>query len=226
MIEDHIKRVQDNMAGACIRAGRNLSEVTLLAVTKFVPVERIAPAISLGLIHVGENRVQELVQKLGFFEKNRCIVHCIGQLQTNKVKYILGKVHLIQSVDRMQLAKEISRIAEKNTLTQNILVQVNIGDEAQKGGVDASGLFDFLDELKALPGLCTKGLMCIPPAVEAEEARPYFKKMRQLFEKARAVYPEMEQLSMGMSGDYEVAIEEGATIIRVGSALFGTRTYH
>lgn len=149
----------------------------------------------------------------------------IGQLQTNKVKYVIGNASLIQSVDRLELAKEISRLAVKAGITQDVLAEVNIGGEAQKGGIAPDELKDLLSIISELPGIRVKGLMCVPPAV-GEEARRYFASMRRLFEDiASAGIPgvDMRELSMGMSGDYKSAIKEGATMVRVGTAIFGAR---
>ena len=223
-VADRVRRVQDNIASACARANRKEKDVTLIAVTKFMPIERIALALNAGIAHIGENRVQELLEKRPFFKEKDATVHFIGQLQTNKVKYIIEQAHCIQSVDRFTLASEIERQAAKANTVQDILVEVNIGGEAQKGGIDESNLFELLGEIQAYDHLRVKGLMCVPPAGTAEEARPYFRKMKELFEASKSVPGvEMLHLSMGMSADYAVAIEEGATMVRVGSALFGPR---
>lgn len=223
-IADNLRRVQDGIADACAASNRKVDEVTLIAVTKFVPMERIAYALERGVKHVGENRVQEFQEKQEFFENYGCTKHFIGQLQTNKVKYIMGQVDLVQSVDRPALVQEMDKQAAKKNLTQDILIEVNIGSEEQKGGILEAELPAFLEAIAELKTLRVKGLMCIPPALDEEEARPYFARMRELFEKCKAVRGiSMEQLSMGMSGDYRAAVEEGATMVRVGSALFGGR---
>ena len=222
-IRDNYNRIQDGIADACASSGRRIEDITLIAVTKFVPIERIASALALGVRHVGENRVQELIQKLDFFRSYSCDVHFIGQLQTNKVKYIIGQVGLVQSVDRIQLVQELERQASRLDVVQDILVQVNIGHEPQKGGIDEGNLIDFLESMQDMPHIRVKGLMCVPPALDEEEARPYFARMRTLFEQSKSILT-MQHLSMGMSGDYKAAIREGATMVRVGSALFGTRT--
>lgn len=225
-IQENYARVRENIAAACAAAHRSETEITLVAVTKFVPVERIAPALELGIGHVGENRAQEFRDKLEFFGKYGVTRHFIGQLQTNKIKYVVGQAHLIQSVDRLELAAEISRQAERRKITQDILVEVNIGAEAQKGGADVAQLRPFLEQVAALPRLRVQGLMCIPPALDAEAARPYFARMCALFEECRSIPGVwMQHLSMGMSGDYSAAIQEGATMVRLGSALFGPRQY-
>ena len=224
-IEENYKLIQDGIASACAACGRKPEDITCIAVTKFVSEDRIAPAFPLGIKNVGENRAQEMMQKLDFFRSNGCIVHFIGQLQTNKVKYIIGQADLIQSVDRIPLAQELERHAALLNIVQDILVQVNIGHEVQKGGIEENNLDDFLHSMSAMPHLQVKGLMCVPPALDEQEAAPYFSRMRKLFDHSKGIAGvSMEHLSMGMSGDYKAAIREGATMVRIGSALFGART--
>lgn len=229
-IEENIKVVRERMAEAAYKASRDVKDIKLIAVSKFVDEERIKRAFDCGIDAVGENRVQELNKKLPFFRENGAAVHMIGRLQTNKVKYIVGKVDSIQSVDREELAKEISRLAVNDAVEQNVFVEVNIGGEAQKGGVEISRVGQFIEMIDALPGVFVKGLMCIPPAVDEAQALEFFKKMRELFENEKAsakakklAKVSLEQLSMGMSGDYTAAIAQGATMVRVGSAIFGPR---
>ncbi|MDO4543034.1 MAG: YggS family pyridoxal phosphate-dependent enzyme [Clostridia bacterium] len=226
-ILENVLTVRNNIKRACERAGRDESEVKLLAVCKFTQTDRIAEAILAGVKYVGENRAQEVTEKLIFYKQNDCDIHFIGQLQTNKIKYICGKVDCIQSVDRIELADALERCAARNDFCQDVLVQVNIGDEAQKGGVAEDELDGLLQHLSGLAHLRVCGLMCVPPAVEGERVRPYFSKMRELFYRAKKAHPELpiSGLSMGMSHDYEIAIEEGATIVRVGTAIFGERKY-
>lgn len=227
-ISERYDRIRQNMADACARAKRDPEEITLVAVTKFVPPERIAPALALGIRHVGENRAQEFRDKLLFFNEHGCVCHFIGQLQSNKIKYIIGQAALIQSVDRPALAEEIDAQAQRRGVDrQDILIEVNIGEETQKGGVAPGELRELLENLQALERVRVMGLMCVPPALEAERARPYFARMREIFEACSGMggNVEMRHLSMGMSADYTAAIEEGATMIRVGSALFGQRQY-
>ena len=223
-IAENYRKVEENIQQACREAGRSRDEVRLIAVTKFVDTARIEEAVAAGAREVGENRPQELVSKLEFFQSRGLCPHMIGQLQTNKVKYVIGKVALIQSVDRPELAKEISRLAQKHGCSQDVLLEVNIGAEEQKGGVLPAALPAFLDMVSQLPGIRVKGLMCIPPNVGQEEARRYFAQMRDLFDRlVSAGWKEMDTLSMGMSGDYIAAILEGATMVRVGTAIFGPR---
>ena len=227
-IRENYLAIRENMEKAAAAAGRSAGSVKLVAVTKFVEEARIAQALDCGIASVGENRVQELMGNLDFFHTRGVEVNLIGQLQTNKVKYIIGKVDMIQSVDRLALAQEIDRLAVRQGLVQDVLIEVNIGGEAQKGGIAPEELPTFLEMVSAMNGIRVKGLMCIPPAVGEEGARPYFARMRELFETLGSKSipnVSMEQLSMGMSGDYRAAIAEGATMIRVGTALFGARQY-
>jgi len=225
-VAENYCRVTENIAAACIEAGRSTADVKLIAVTKYVDTGRIAEAVAAGAKSVGENRVQEYREKQEFFKDNGLEVHLIGQLQTNKVKYIVGNGVLIQSVDRMELAKEISRVALNRGVIQDALIEVNIGGEAQKGGVAPEGLIGFLELVSALPNIRVKGLMCVPPAVGQDGARVYFAAMRRLFEDIRGMNMpnvDMLELSMGMSGDYKAAVLEGATMVRVGTGIFGAR---
>lgn len=226
-VRENYIRICENIEDACARAGRSRDTVTLVAVTKFVEEARIEEAVAAGIREVGENRVQEWQRKYGFFQEHGLGMHLIGQLQTNKVKYVVNRgLTLIQSVDRLSLAQEIERQCALHNAVQDVLIEVNIGEEEQKGGVAQNALGGLLDAVSALSHIRVKGLMCIPPALGAGEARPYFARMRALFEKFsayRADNVEMRVLSMGMSGDYAAAVEEGATMVRVGTALFGAR---
>ena len=207
------------------KSGRSKADVTLLAATKTVDADTINYAINKGITHIAENRVQE------FLSKNDCIIpvhkHFIGHLQTNKVKDIIDKVELIQSVDSLKLAKEISRQAAKIDKTMDILLEVNIGAEQSKWGFEPTELEETLEKIAQFGNLNVKGLMTIPPICEnAEENRKYFRKMYKLFIDIRAKKIDnssMEILSMGMSDDFDIAVEEGATLIRLGTALFGKR---
>lgn len=217
------RRICDNIQAAALKSGRTSDDITFVAVTKFVTEERIVEALEAGVTCVGENRVQELLGKLDFFNQRKIDVNLIGQLQTNKVKYIKGKVKLIQSLDRLGLAEAISR--REPGVPQDVLVQVNIGGEEQKGGVAPDRLGEFLAQVAQMPGLQVQGLMCIPPFGEPpERTRGHFARMRRLFEDAGAIPGvTMRHLSMGMSADYTQAILEGSTMVRVGTALFGAR---
>ena len=172
--------VEENIQQACRQAGRSRDEVRLIAVTKFVDTARIGEAADAGAKEVGENRPQELVSKLDFFQSRGLCPHMIGQLQTNKVKYVTGKVALIQSVDRLPLASAISRRAAELNIVQDVLIEVNIGNEPQKGGISADELTCLLETVSAMPGIAIKGLMCIPPVMGEPEARKYFSAMHRL----------------------------------------------
>ena len=224
-IRENLETVRETMRLACQRCGRREDDVTLIAVTKFVGTDRILEAVQAGVTEIGENRAQEFTEKLTFYKQNRLRAHFIGQLQTNKVKYICGKADLIQSVDREPLLDAIHAYAAKNDLVQDVLIEVNIGREAQKGGVPPEALEPLAERIATLGHVRLRGLMCVPPAAEKEAVRPYFREMRTWFERLKSAYPALpiDTLSMGMSHDYDVAIEEGATTVRVGTAIFGPR---
>lgn len=198
----------------------------IMAVSKNVPAARVNEVLLAGITRLGENRVQEMLQKRPELDATFQI-DCIGRLQTNKVKYIIDKVGMIQSLDRQDLAQEIDRRAQQHNLRMPVLIQVNIGDEPQKGGVRIEELLPFVRYASKLSGLCVCGLMAVMPDLRDEAAlRPYFTKMRMLFDRAREEAVdgvEMRELSMGMSGDYRLAAEAGSTLVRIGSAIFGTR---
>lgn len=228
IIRSNYLRICDGIAESAYKAGRAEGSVRLIGVTKFVETERILPAIEAGLTDVGENRAQELVDKFDFFSQCGVARHFIGTLQTNKVKYLIGRADVIQSVDREPLVSEINRIACKAGLIQRVLIEVNIGNEEQKAGIAPGALRTLLESISALPNIHVEGLMCIPPAGNEDEARPYFARMNELFLKMKELkLPniDMNELSMGMSGDYKAAVAEGATMVRVGSAIFGARRY-
>ena len=224
-VAENIAEVREKIAQACARAGRKPQSVTLVAVSKYQTTERIAEAIEAGLTTFGENHAQELTEKKTFFEQHGCKVHFIGQLQSNKIKYVCGFADLIESVDRQNLASQINQKAETRGVVQDILIQVNIGAEDQKGGVPDEDLDSFAESLEHFANLRLRGLMCVPPAVEAEQARAYFQKMRAHYEKLCMRFDPtvFDTLSMGMSHDFTVAIEEGATQVRVGTRIFGAR---
>ena len=222
-ISENIDLVHENMRIAEQRAGIPPKTIRLCAVTKFVPEERIREAVECGINTIGENHAQEFLQKLTFYKQNGLHAHFIGQLQTNKVKYICGNAEMIQSCDRVPLLRCIEAFAEKLDIVQSILIQVNIGSEPQKGGVIPDQLDSLLDEASSLSHIRVCGLMCVPPALDQESVRPFFRRMRKLFEQKISEGYSFDTLSMGMSHDYVIAIEEGATMIRVGSAIFGTR---
>ncbi len=223
-IAENCTVVLDNVAKAAKEAGRRREDITLIAVTKFMSVDKVAQIIPSGIENVGENRVQELLEKYEFYKNSSFGIHFIGQLQTNKVKYVKGKVKLIHSLDRLSLAQALDRFDPETK--QDVLIEVNIGEEMQKGGIAPVELFSFTETLQSFSSIRVKGLMCVPPPCEDLEARHYFSKLRELSEKLTSyAFPNvsMEELSMGMSGDYMSAIIEGATMVRIGTALFGPR---
>jgi len=209
--------IRSRMARAAQRSGRDV--VSMVAVTKTVPTAIIAEAIALGLTVFGENRVREALPKIEAFPASEW--HFIGRLQTNKVKDVVGRFKLIHSLDRWHLAEALQKEAQAQNLQVSVLIQINLGGEEQKGGISPAELDDFLAAAIDLPRLRVEGLMAIPPyTVDPEEARPYFREMFRLFNDCRMPGREMKLLSMGMSNDFEAAIEEGANLIRVGSLLF------
>ena len=224
-IAENIALVREEIALSAARAGKTADEIKLIAVSKYQPTERMLEAFEAGIRDFGENHAQELNEKKTFFELHGCKVHFIGQLQTNKIKYVCGFVDLIESVDRQTLASQLEQKAASREVVQDILIQVNIGAEEQKGGVTDGDLDCFAESIAGFSNLNVRGLMCVPPAVEAELARGYFRRMRALFEHMRQKqeFTAFDILSMGMSHDYPVAIEEGATEIRVGTGIFGAR---
>lgn len=225
-IGENLNLVNQNIQKACGIAGRNTSDVTLIAVSKTKPVSMLMEAYKYGCREFGENKVQELTQKYDEMPKD-IHWHMIGHLQRNKVKYVVGKVALIHSVDSLKLAEEISREAVKKQTKVSILIEVNIAGEDSKYGVEPVNAEKLVREAALLPGICIKGLMAIAPFVEdPEENRQYFALLKQLsvdIKQKNIDNVNMNVLSMGMTGDYLVAIEEGATYVRVGTGIFGNR---
>ncbi len=219
----NVEAVRANLASAEAKWGR---AVTLCAVTKTVDAETVNMARECGILDIGENRVQEAMQKLPALNP-QFRLHMIGQLQTNKVKYIIDRAAMIQSLDRIELAREIDRRAQGLAFRMPVLVQVNIAQEPQKSGVLEDGLMRLVLECARMDGLRVSGLMAIMPLEhDPERVRPHFRRMREWFDRLRDLDitgVEMECLSMGMSGDYQVAADEGATMVRVGSSIFGSR---
>lgn len=225
-IRANLAAVQERIGRAAERAGRKPDAVLLVAVSKTVPPDRIRAAIAAGAPALGENRVQEAREKVRAV--GRLVPwHLVGHLQTNKVKDALGCFDVIQSIDRLDLADAVSARALQGGRHVDVLVQVNVAEESQKGGVRPAGLAAALAAMAALPGLRLRGLMTIPPfPQDPEESRPYYRALAKLLDVVAGdsgVGPAFTELSMGMSGDFEVAVEEGATIVRVGTAIFGPR---
>lgn len=228
-VEEQYKKIQEKVARAAERSQRKAEDIDILAATKTVSAQMISYAVGLGIKYIGENKVQELLEKYDVLKELPCDRQFIGRLQTNKVKYLVDKVSCIQSVDSLRLAQEISRQCLKTASQMNVLVEVNIGGEERKGGVKPEALLEFIDEIRTLPGISIKGLMTVPPACEKEsDLFRYFSAMRQYYVDIQAKRMDnvsMECLSMGMSADFPTAIECGATMIRIGSILFGKRDY-
>lgn len=228
-IEYNYNHIKERIAEAAVKSGRKPEDITFLSATKTVEPEYINYAISLGLDHIGENRVQELLSKYDEYNLENCSLQFIGHLQSNKVRQIVGKVDLIQSVDSLKLAKEVSRVSQNKNLTTDILVEVNIGKEDNKSGVMPEMLEELLYQIKDLPSINIKGLMTIPPICDDNnKIRSFFSDMNKMFldiSSKKLDNVSMDVLSMGMSGDYYEAILEGANMVRIGSALFGKRIY-
>lgn len=229
MLKENLAVVEKNIAEACKKAGRDRSEVTLIAVSKTKPVSMLQEIYDENIRHFGENKVQELCDKIEQMPQD-IHWHMIGHLQRNKVKYIVGKVDLIHSVDTYRLAEEINIQAKKKNVVVPILVEVNIAEEESKFGTSAEDAMLLVSEIAQLENVQVKGLMTIAPYVEnPEDNRAYFRKIKQLSVDIRNKNIDnvsMEILSMGMTGDYMVAIEEGATMVRVGTGIFGERNYN
>jgi len=217
-IRANLERVRERVARAAERAGRRAGDVLLVGVSKTVDVGRIRQAIEAGVPALGENRVQEARGKVA--ELGRPVPwHLVGHLQTNKVRDAVELFDVIHSLDRLELAKELDKRGRARGRAVDVLVEVNVGGEASKGGVGPDGLVELLEAVAGLPHVKVRGLMAIPPeAKEPDDSRVWFRALRKLGERYG-----LSELSMGMSGDFEVAIEEGATVVRVGTAIFGAR---
>ena len=226
-IADRVRTVLDEMQRAAARAGRPPESVRLIAASKTVSVERLRQAVDAGIRHLGENRLQEALPKIDTLGREGVVWHFIGSLQRRKVKSVIGRFETIHSVDSLALAEEIDRQAKTAGLRQRVLLEVNLAGEASKGGFESTTLGAALESLNGLEHLDIRGLMAIPPPTPtAEDARPYFRQLRTLAQTLTARGHRninMQELSMGMSHDYPVAIEEGATYVRVGTAIFGAR---
>ncbi|MBR6107841.1 MAG: YggS family pyridoxal phosphate-dependent enzyme [Oscillospiraceae bacterium] len=219
-----LAEIRGRIEAACRAAGRSPESVTLMAVTKTVDPVLINTAADAGVTVLGENRVQEFLSKREFY-RPQAEVQFIGHLQTNKVKQIIDKVTMIQSVDSLHLAEAVSRAAEAKGIVMPVLLEVNIGGEASKSGVSPDALPALLRAVQTLPGIRPDGLMTIPPPASDEaEQNAVFARMKQLYDRMAQEAP-LHVLSMGMSGDYEAAVRNGATLVRIGSALFGPRVY-
>ncbi len=229
MLKDNLNNVEEKIRQACKRCGRDRSEVTLIAVSKTKPNEMLQEIYDLGIREFGENKVQEMCQKMDTLPED-IRWNMIGHLQTNKVKYIVGRTSLIHSVDSLKLAEEIQKQSVKKNVISDILVEVNIASEASKFGTTAEEAIALVKAISTLDHVKVKGLMTIAPYVENPgDNRRYFRQIRQLsvdINNQNIDNVDMEILSMGMTGDYQVAIEEGATMVRVGTGIFGERNYN
>lgn len=222
-IKENAERVFDRIVKAAERAGRKPSDIRVIAVTKGAEIEEIKALLETRRIkEVGENRVQQLLTRLEFFKERQLAVHFIGRLQTNKVKKIVGEVKLIQSVDRLNLAEEISKRALSQGIIQDVLVEVNVSGEESKAGIRPNELKQFIEKIILLPSINVRGIMTMAPFVAPEDTRPIFRQAFKLFDKLKEELnkDDFDILSMGMSNDFEVAIEEGANMLRIGSAFF------
>ena len=226
-ITRNLKAVQQRIAETCTRCGRDPGTVRLVCVTKTMSADTVRLAIQAGAVLFGENYIQEAREKCGTLSEYLVFWHFIGHLQTNKAKYAVKLFDLIHTVDSLRLATELDREARKFVKVQKILIQVNIGKEVSKSGIDAESAETLIRSLAAFPHLLVRGLMVIPPFFdEPERVRPYFRGLRELrdsLNKRNIAGISLDELSMGMTGDFEAAIEEGATMVRIGTAIFGER---
>lgn len=224
-IDDIVKRIEVT----CKKAGRNPNDITLIAVSKTVESPKVREALEAGIDNLGENRVQELIKKYEDLKDTDIKWHMIGHLQKNKVKYIIDKTVLIHSVDSLSLAEEIDKRAKNKGLVANVLIELNIGEEESKFGIKEENIYDFIKSLENFENIRVLGLMTVAPFCEnPEDVRWVFKKMKDIYDKISTMNlknAEMKYLSMGMTNDFEVAIEEGSNMIRIGTAIFGARKY-
>ncbi len=228
MIKENLEYVEKNICAACKKAGRDRSEVTLIAVSKTHPVSDIREAMACGIKVFGENKVQEMRDKTSEITENLSW-HMIGHLQANKVKYLPGMACMIHSVDNLKLAEEIEKQAAKHDMVMDVLIEVNMAGEDTKFGLEPGKVCDFVREISGFEHICIRGLMTIAPYTDDPESnRVYFRGLRELKDEINSLNilkKNMDVLSMGMTGDYMVAIEEGATFVRVGTGIFGERDY-
>lgn len=225
-IKKNIQAINEKISDIALSCGRDPDDIVLIAVTKTVSPSNISKALEAGLQNFGENRVQELVEKYDKIDK-KAKWHLIGSLQTNKVKYIIDKVELIHSLDRIKLAKEIEKRAARIDRQIPALIQVNISGESTKSGIRPEETIDFIEAMKQYPHIRIKGLMTIGPLTEDRELiRDCFRQMKKLFDEIKTKkfsHAQMQYLSMGMTNDFDIAIEEGANMVRIGRAIFGER---
>jgi hypothetical protein len=228
-IKENIDEIIKRKNEAALRCGRNPEDITIIAVSKTVDGSRAREAVMWGLDNLGENRVQEIMNKYGELGDTQVKWHMIGHLQKNKVKYIIDKVHLIHSVESIELAAEINKRASQHNIISNILIELNIGEEESKFGINEISVYDFVGSMEQFENIKVMGLMTVAPYCEnPEDVRWVFKKMKEIFDKISSMNlknTQMKYLSMGMTNDFEIAIEEGSNIVRIGTAVFGKRIY-
>lgn len=228
-IIDNVTDIKERIAAACDRVGRNPSSVQLIGVTKTVPLDRIREGVEAGIKILGENYIQEAREKIESLADLAVSWHFIGHLQSNKAKMAVRWFEYIHTLDRRRLARELDRQAQKEGRTISVLIQVNVGHEQTKSGIPPEDLLPLFQEVSSYDALLIRGLMALPPYLDdPEQVRPYFSRLRELLDRLHEAAPNPEQLtelSMGMSHDFEVAIEEGATMVRIGTALFGARPH-
>ena len=230
MIKENIKKVKDIIAETCIKCNRKTEDITVVAVSKTFDTAKIIEAYENGLKNFGENYVQEFLKKHEELSNKKDIKwHFIGHLQTNKIKHIYDKVHLLHTLDSIKLAEKLNNTLKKNNKVLNALIQINIGEDPNKYGINKEEITKFLDKVSSFKNLKIKGLMTITPFFDnPEKVRPFYREMKKIFDKVfnySADNIEIKELSMGMTNDFHIAIEEGATIIRIGTAIFGKREY-
>ncbi len=225
-VAGNLQQIRQRIEEAAQRSGRDPADITLVAVSKAQPIEKIPAAYGTGQRVFGENYVQEMLGKQDELEATDIQWHYIGRLQSNKIRQIIGRVHLIHSIDRVKLAREVGKRSRQAGLVTDILIQINVGEETTKGGITPDNAEEEIEQILAVEGARVTGLMAVPPFLDPESVRPYFVQLRELRDRlvARLGHP-LPHLSMGMSGDFETAIEEGATLVRVGSSIFGARVY-
>lgn len=228
-IKENIDNIMEKINSAAKKAGRDYKDITVIAVSKTVDAQRAKEAVEGGINNLGENRVQELVSKHEQLQNQDIKWHMIGHLQKNKVKYIIDKVELIHSVESESLAKEIDKRAKQHDLVVKVLIELNVGEEESKFGVKVEEIYEFVKSLEKFENIKVMGLMTVAPYAEnPEDIRWVFKKMKEIYDNVSNMNLsnfDMKYLSMGMTNDFEIAIEEGANIIRIGTAIFGARDY-
>jgi pyridoxal phosphate enzyme (YggS family) len=228
-IKENIDIILNRVAEAAKKSGRNPEDITIIAVSKTVDSNRAREAVENGLLNLGENRVQEFVNKYEQLGGMNIKWHMIGHLQKNKVKYIIDKAELIHSVENLELANEINKRAKQNEIVSKVLIELNIGEEDSKFGINVDRVYDFVKDINQYDNILVKGIMTVAPyADDPEEVRWIFKKMKEIYDnisEMKLKNTDMQYLSMGMTNDFEVAIEEGSNIVRIGTAIFGSRNY-